>query len=352
MSLVNPTRLRWAVPAVVATAVAVTVAVSSSSASAAPQDLSPRTADELLTDLASSTTTALSGTVQETSALGLPELPASATGALGPMTLATGTHTLQVATDGPDKTRVALLGQLAEYDVVRSGSDVWTYTAEGNTATHYVLPARPAHAAPTLPAGLPSTPAEAAAAVLAAVGPTTEVGVDDAVTVAGRAARQLVVTPRDTSSLVGSVKIAVDAVTSVPLRVQVFAAGAATPALEVGFTDVSFTTPDAATFAFTPPAGAAVTTTPVTVPVHADRPATTGGPTRPTVLGTGWTSIVELSGVDVAALTTSQPQLLDQLTTKVAGGRLLSTALVSVLLTNDGRLLVGAVTPEALQAAA
>ena len=62
-----------------------------------------------------------------------------------------------------------------------------------------------------------------------------------------------------------------------------------------------------------------------------------------------------LAGVDPAALGTgdgSSATLLDQLTTRVPQGRLLSTALVSVLLTDDGRVLVGAVPPEALQAAA
>ena len=35
--------------------------------------------------------------------------------------------------------------------------------------------------------------------------------------------------------------------------------------------------------------------------------------------------------------------------TPVPGGRLLSTALVSVLITDDGKMYVGAVTPAALQ---
>ncbi len=59
-----------------------------------------------------------------------------------------------------------------------------------------------------------------------------------------------------------------------------------------------------------------------------------------------------LRGVDVAALTKAQPQLLDSLTRRVPEGRLLTTALLSVLLTDDGRVLVGAVEPAVLQAAA
>ena len=44
--------------------------------------------------------------------------------------------------------------------------------------------------------------------------------------------------------------------------------------------------------------------------------------------------------------------LYGQLTTAVPEGRLLTSALLSVLVTNDGRVLVGAVPAETLQALA
>ena len=77
-------------------------------------------------------------------------------------------------------------------------------------------------------------------------------------TVAGEAAYQLVLVPKSPSSLIGQVRIAIDARHNVPLRVQVFAKGAASPAIQVGFTSVSFGQPAAANFAFRPPAGATV----------------------------------------------------------------------------------------------
>ena len=77
-------------------------------------------------------------------------------------------------------------------------------------------------------------------------------------TVAGEAAYQLVLAPKSPSSLIGQVRIAIDARHRVPLRVQVFARGAASPALQIGFTSISFGKPAAANFAFRPPAGAAV----------------------------------------------------------------------------------------------
>ena len=349
MSRTRNPRLRWAVPTVVAFTVAGAVLATGASADPTPVGLAPRTAAVLLTDLAAPTTDALSGTLTETANLGLPELPGSAGSTLGPLTLTAGTNTLRVWADGPTKSRVALQGRLAEYDVVRSGHDVWTWSNKTSEAAHLVLPERTS--THRIPLGVPGTPAEVAAAALAAVDPSTDVSVDSPVTLAGRAARQLVLTPKGSGSLVGSVRIAVDAATNVPLRVQVFAAGNATrPALEVGFSDVSYGSPDPSVFNFAPPAGATVRQlTPPARPA-ASTPSSKGA--RPTVMGTGWTSVVELAGVDVAALTQGQPKRLDQLTTRVAKGRVLSTALFSVLLTDDGRVLLGAVPAAALEAAA
>ena len=45
-----------------------------------------------------------------------------------------------------------------------------------------------------------------------------------------------------------------------PLRVQVFARGATSPAFQLGFTSISFGMPAASNFTFTPPPGAKVKT--------------------------------------------------------------------------------------------
>ena len=83
-------------------------------------------------------------------------------------------------------------------------------------------------------------------------------------TVAGEAAYQLVLAPKSPSSLIGQIRIAVDGTRDVPLRVQVFAKGAKSPAVQIGFTSISFVKPAAANFAFSPPAGATVQQQPLT----------------------------------------------------------------------------------------
>jgi hypothetical protein len=82
--------------------------------------------------------------------------------------------------------------------------------------------------------------------------------VADNVMVAGRAAYQLTLAPKSAQSLVGQVAVAIDARTHLPLRVQVTARGSATPVFSAGYTSISFATPAASNFTFTPPPGAKV----------------------------------------------------------------------------------------------
>ena len=71
----------------------------------------------------------------------------------------------------------------------------------------------------------------------------------------------------------------------------------------------------------------------------------------PVVTGTGWDAIVEVPAASVSTELSANP-LFEQLTTQVDGGRLFSTALVNVLLTDDGRMLAGSVPADRLLAAA
>ncbi|MFF1876066.1 hypothetical protein ACFVXD_45285, partial [Kitasatospora herbaricolor] len=112
--------------------------------------------------------------------------------------------------------------------------------------------------------------------------------------------------------------------------------------------------PSADVFAFTPPAGATVTEQTLPVPgshARASDKAKAADHPKPVVSGSGWSSIVTASVGAVPASVTSSP-LFAQLTTAVPGGRAFSTSLVSVLLTDDGRVLAGAVPVSALEAAA
>jgi outer membrane lipoprotein-sorting protein len=364
--------LRWLVPAAVAAVVLGGGAAIRTLGAAADPSLPDRSAAQLLVDLQTARLDGLSGTVRQRADLGLPALPGmGGQGSSDLTSLVSGAHTLRVWYAGPDSARIALLGTLGESDVIRVGRDVWTWDSRANTATHRTLPADDARRHPPLdPSALPRTPQEAAAAALAAIDPSTVVSTGSAARVAGRAAYELILAPRDTASLIGQVRLAIDAREHVPLRVQVYPRNSDATAFEVAFTQVSFARPDPAQFTFTPPPGATVREV---TPAQAPPSGTSPSGTRPqfAVVGSGWTSVlVARLPQDIAAQPGSAdrgpatarpgsaergPTALLQALPKVSGtwgsGRLLTGRVFSVLLTDDGRLLVGAVAPERLLAA-
>lgn len=154
-------------------------------------------------------------------------------------------------------------------------------------------------------------------------------------------------------TLVGSVSIAVDSETGLPLAFEIVASGQDAPAFCVAFTDLTLESPDADRFAFAPPPGATVTEYTVPADPKPDDGTDHGTAEAPnhTVSGEGWSSIVELPEADLPAGLVESP-IYTAATEPVDGGRLLSTALVNVLLTDDGRVFAGAVSPEQLLAAA
>jgi hypothetical protein len=225
------------------------------------------------------------------------------------------------------------------------------------------------------PTDLPKTPDEAARQALAAIDPTTEVTTAGTAVVAGRQAYELVLDPRSMATRVAQVRIAVDADTHIPLRVQVYSTKLANPALEVGFTSIDFATPDARQFAFTPPPGTTVTEGgdtkggKVTVPNSATPTSPSGSAApEPKVVGTGWERVLVATTPDLGAIPSggqpgrsgqsgqsSELQGMLSAIPEASGtwgkGRVIDGTLFSAVLTDDGRVAVGAVAPEALFAA-
>ena len=355
--------LAWIAP-LAAAALAVGGGVLADTTASAEPPLPKKTPQQLLTAVAGAEVPGLSGTVTETANLGLPSLP---TGDQGPTSssnfsdLISGTHTLKVWTSGTDKSRIAMLGTYGESDLIRNGKQAWLWSSKDKKAVHTkyvgVTPDWRRQGEP--PAGA-STPQEMARQVLQAIDPSTTTSVARNVTVAGRSAYQLVLTPKDSRSLVDTVTIAVDAKTSVPLQVQVTADGQSKPAISVGFTHVDFSVPDAKTFVFDPPQGTTVTEHTVTAPDKRDRAdarkrAHTQADRTKTV-GTGWTTVV-ISRSDLKSGMKSGPgndrmlQALPRVSGSWGSGRLLSGSLFSAVITDDGRVAVGAVRPQLLYSA-
>ena len=361
-SLFRSRRARWAVPAVAAIALVGLGPLVQSVTASAHGSLPPRTAAQLLVDISHAKVKALSGTVVETTDLGLPSLPTiggHGGNAASFSSLVSGSHTMRLWYAGPDEQRLALLGQLGESDLVRHGTDLWAWSSHDNTATHWTVPAASQKPAESSPAGAAVTPQRAADAALKAIDPSTQVTTDPTATVAGRPAYVVSLVPRDSRSLVGSVQIAIDGATHIPTRVQVFAKGASSPAFQVGFTSFSTATPDASVFGFTPPPGATVKAGSVPTRLGSGHQTRTGRApgAAPDVVGKGWSSVLVTTLPADQHGSGQSPQLqgiVDKLPT-VSGswgsGHLLSSALLSAVISNDGRVAVGAVAPRLLYAA-
>jgi len=274
-----PRQARWAVPGGAVVAVGLVIAGSVLAGAQTTPRLPARSTAQLLAAAGqpAAAPPAMTAVVQETASLGLPQLPGSSD-PLSPLSLLSGTHTFKIWYGGPAKVRVAVPVSLGETDLRVNGRSAWLWNSQTNQATHYLLPASPASGPGAPPpagrVGSIPTPQQLARQILAAVGPTTTVGLRQNVSVAGRAAYQLSLAPKDGRSLIGRVQIAIDARTSLPLRVQVFARGASGPALSVGYTSLSFGAPAASNFSFSPPPGAKVKT--VTVPGSSSAPTSAG----------------------------------------------------------------------------
>lgn len=379
-------KARWTVPAAAVIVAGGVIAGSAITVAQASPNLPAKTPAQLLADIASThAVPPLTGTVVETTSLGLPALP-QVSNPTSLASLLTGSHTIKVYYQDGKHFRLAVPQSMSETDLIRNDSTVWLWESAGNSVTKFTVGEVPASAkaranaaahkrlAPQLPGGTPLTPQQAANEALNAAGKTTVVSVQSTLTVAGQAAYQLVLAPKDARSTIGSVRIAIDGKTGVPLRVQVFAKGAASPAFQVGYTDISYVAPDPANLTFTPPPGAKVSN-------GDQQPAQSGG-SLPAVkgqvgtYGKSWLTVVE---APQSLLTGARaPQLGGSGSTTPAGtgafgkdsqaaistllgaakpvsgawgsGTLLHTSLVNILFVGN-EMYLGAVDPSVLYAA-
>ncbi|WP_426365459.1 LolA family protein [Streptomyces sp. E-08] len=387
---------RFIVPVAVAGVAAATIGLVPALAASGDPDLPDITAQQLIEKIAASDTQTLSGTFKISTDLGLPSLGglASGLGGLGGdggsssadpseklTELVSGSHTLRVAADGPERQRLTLLDGSDEYSLIHNGDDVWAYDSKSNEAFHEKDASSGAPGASEEDRKLPGTPKELADEVLKAAGDTTSITVGGTAKVAGRDAYQLVIKPKQAGSTVESVKIAVDAANGTPLKFTLSSVEGGKPVVDAGFTKVDFGKPAASEFTFEAPEGAKVTE-------GAAEKAAESGDDLPegfeegfpglgkglgkgfgedfgkdggfNVIGEGWTTIATFDTGAPAPGTDEAPKEIqgfldsfgDKVTGKFGSGTVFKTKLVNALLTDDGKVYVGAVTKDALVDAA
>ena len=355
----------------VSTLTAATLGVAGLAALALPAgaDVRPTLPDVAAEDLLSSVLSveppAMAGEISVDNALGLPAIPGL------PTQLANGSSEVRVWYDGDGRSRVSLPGAAGEQTMVNDGTSVWTWDS-GDRSVTKVTPDRDDKADRGEKSDRQAVdPATAARELLAVVQPTSVISVDGTAMVADRPAYELVVAPAPTErSLLREVRVAIDSETRLPLRLEVLANGTDDPVLSIGFDSLQVGAQDPALFRYTPPAGVTVTEPDDSHATEMDHEAPFGG-VSPTIVGDGWDTVVVAtlpdglmsnddadaddqghgpmgrrgSGLDPKAL-------LDRIGTAVEGpwgsGRLISTTVVSVIITEDGRVAAGAVPQQVL----
>lgn len=369
----------WALPT--AAALAVAGGIGYASIADASSGLEAKSAQEILTGMQQAKTPELSGTVVATADLGLPDLPGMDDSA-ELTSLVSGSHTMRVWYGGPDRMRLAKLGDASETNVIRNGKDAWIWSSAEKKAVHYSLPnADSMHSQPA-DAKMPKTPQEASEMILDSVGESSTVSTNAMARVAGRDAYELVLTPKQDNTLVKNVRLAVDGETMIPLRMQVFSRKLAEPAYEIGYSSLSLGKVEDRMFTFTAPTGTTVKEAD-TSKMHDEHAAGRAGhmkdkraDAKPAhVAGEGWSRVYVMQvpkdaatsmgsqadeksaegpkgrhgydeGQDPAQIIASLPKTSGSWGT----GRVLEGTLFSIILTDDGRLAMGAVDSGALGA--
>ncbi|MGW7382552.1 LolA family protein [Streptomyces sp. NPDC054794] len=389
---------RYAVPVAVVGLAAATIGLVPALADSGDPDLPKITAQQLIEKIAQSDVEQLSGTVRINTDLGLPNLGGLESGLVSGATrsgdgssadptaklteLVSGSHTLRVATDGPDRQKLSLIESAAEYSLIHNGKDVWGYDSKSNEVYHgKAEEAGKDHRGEEPPA----TPKDFADEALKSVDDTTSVTVDGTAHVAGRDAYKLLIKPKQSGTTVGAISIAVDAKTGMPLKFTLTPAAGGAAVFDTGFTQVTFAKPAASTFDFTPPKGAKVTEegdaskapgSDKGLPKAGDDLGTglgesfgkdfgkgTDGSDGFKVLGKGWNSIATFdtgseggipsgAGAGGGDLGGFLGSLGDKVSGKFGKGTVFSTRLINALITDDGKVYVGAVTKNALVEAA
>ncbi|WP_052434662.1 hypothetical protein [Streptacidiphilus melanogenes] len=367
---------------------AVAGSVAAGTALAAGPSLPSVSAQNLLARALSSHQQVFSGTIESTVDLGLPselvsQLP-SALGASGApdaksgasaasspqaqqaeqqlLSLLSGTHDFTVAMDGPNRQAFSSTDTGATVRFIHNGTEAWAYDSRSNQATQYTgINPDEATTHPSAPAM--TTPADAAR-MLQEIAPFSSVSVDGNSMVAGRQVYVLVISPKGHGSTIGDVRLSVDARTDMPLGVQVDPSDGSSPIADVRFASISYDEPAASTFDFTLPQGAKLTTAPAAQAARGEHAPGRPGVQKPQgapahgddvqVIGTGWTTVYRISPSATAkdgknGKGGNPADALKSLGHSVPGGTLFSTKAFNVLITDNGTVYAGAVTPQFLE---
>ncbi|HEY2044405.1 MAG TPA: hypothetical protein VGH11_17150 [Jatrophihabitans sp.] len=205
-------------------------------------------ATTLLAKIRNSGSLGYSGYAEATGGLALP-----VTSRFGSLADLFGGHSqLRVWWRGAKDSRVDQVDVAGETDVHTDDSGTWSWNYEENSATRIDSSINPLV---RLPSAADLLPASLGRRLLSEAA-DGEVSRLDTVRIAGRTAAGLRLRPSDVATTIDHVDIWADTITGIPLRVEVYGANDANPAMATEFLDFNATMPAAATTRFLLPSGA------------------------------------------------------------------------------------------------
>ena len=309
----------------------------------APPALPAISADQLVESVLSSKVPALGGAVELENNLGLPVpgLPGS---------MGSGDD-IRVYADGHGRGHISLPTRGGETTVVDDGTTVWLWNSQDKTVVK-VPNAKGLRQSPL--ESKFADPAAAARDLVKAMQQDSTVEVDGTARVADRPVYQLVLAPKPTErTLLREIRVSVDSQTRVPLQLEVLANGQADPALKVGFTEFTSGPQDPGLFKFTPPEGAKVTEHKADKKIAGKSADELFSQLDLKTVGRGWDTV--LTGTlpkDALSMPGEKGQdtamqLLGSIGKEVHGtfgtGWIITTKVGTALITEDGRVALGAV---------
>jgi outer membrane lipoprotein-sorting protein len=345
------TALSFAAAGTAAGVVGLVVLATPAGAGEAPPALPSISAETLVQSVLDTKIPAFAGSVEVENDLGLP-IPGL------PQTQGNGGEAAKVWSDGTGKARLAIPGRQSETTIVDDGSTVWLWDSANRSVVQVPHDAKSADKPLE---GKFADPAAAAAELVTAMQEDSTVTVDGTARVADRPVYQLVLTPKPTErTLLREIRVSVDSELRLPMSVEVLANGQADPALKIGFTDFSTKKQDASLFTFTPPPGATVSEKDPAEEFHGQGVDEWLAKADLKTVGRGW-DIVATGRVPADALKSAEDMsgqsntdlfaLLGTVGKKVTGdygtGYVITTSVGTALITEDGKVAIGAV-PEQL----
>ncbi|MCL5735033.1 MAG: hypothetical protein M1274_05500 [Actinobacteria bacterium] len=205
------------------------------------------------------------------------------------------------------KVRFEIQGGMGDTTITGDSSRIWVYSSSKNTATEYALPAKQSGTSDVTQTTAPTETAGTSVANLAAtidmyiqkLAPAATVTVGEPVRMAGRSCYMLSLVPKAPNTLLGSVEVAIDSQTFVPLHIDLFARGASDPVLKAGFDNVSYATISDDIFVFSPPQNANIEHKTLTLPQLGSHNSSDGTSPNGAESGTG-KDTAELPALTVA----------------------------------------------------